>query len=206
MGRKKVLAIDDEQVVLDSVAKVLEPEGIEVTTALESTRGLELALSGDFDLVMTDIRMPVIGGMRVLRDVKRAQPATPVVIFTGYATVQSAVQAMKLGASDYIEKPFTPDMLITSVRKVLESAVPEEPQELVHRDEIIRVLERAAVDSEFVVGLLYSSADALEDYDLTNAEKLAILTGDVQWIEDTIGSLTPDQRKWLDQRLNAEIW
>jgi DNA-binding NtrC family response regulator len=206
MSKMKVLVIDDEQIVLDSVKKVLGSEGFDVTAASESSKGLSLALEESYDLVITDIRMPVIGGMRILRDIKRAKPATPVMIFTGYATVQSAVQAMKLGAADYIEKPFTPDMLLTTVKKVLESSHEAEPQEMLHRDEIVRVLERAAIDGEFVVGLLYSGADALEDYELTGPEKLAILTGDVQWIEDQIGSLTGDQRKWLDQRLNAEIW
>lgn len=206
MGRTKVLAIDDEQVVLDSVRKVLEAENFDVETAAESVKGLELALGEDFDLVITDIRMPVIGGMRILRDIKRAKPSVPVMIFTGYATVQSAVQSMKLGAADFIEKPFTPDMLVTTVRKVLDSEGETEPQELIHRDEIVRVLERAAVDTEFVVALLYNGADALEDYELTGPEKLAILTGDIQWIETEIGSLTQDQRKWLDQRLNVEIW
>ena len=57
-----------------------------------------------------------------------------------------------------------------------------------------------------MAGLLYDGADALEDYDLTGAEKLAILTGDIRWIEEQIGKLTDDQRKWLDQRLTAEIW
>jgi DNA-binding NtrC family response regulator len=208
MEKIKVLAIDDEQVVLDSIRKVLEAEGIDVYTAIESKKGLEQAIENDFDLVMTDIRMPVIGGMRILRDTKRAKPSLPVVIFTGYATVQSAVQAMKLGASDYIEKPFTPDMLITTVKKVLdeENRGEPDPQDLVHRDEVIRVLERAAVDSSFVASLLYNGADALEDYDLTGPEKLAILTGDLHWIEGEVGSLTPEQKKWLEQRLNAEIW
>lgn len=208
MSKTRVLAIDDEQLVLDSVKKVLEPDGFEVVTATESPKGLEIALSESFDLVITDIRMPVIGGMRVLRDVKRAKPSVPVMIFTGYATVQSAVQAMKLGAADFIEKPFTPDMLVTTVKRVLDQAGTAEPdpQEVVHRDEIIRVLERAAVDSEFVVSLLYNGAEALEDYELTGPEKLAILTADVKWIQDQVGSLTPDQKKWLDQRLNAEIW
>jgi DNA-binding NtrC family response regulator len=208
MSRIKLLAIDDEQIVLDSARKVLEPEGFEVVTAVESVQGLDLALNNEFDLVMTDIRMPVIGGMRILRDIKRSKPAVPVMIFTGYATVQSAVQAMKLGAADFIEKPFTPDMFLTTVKKVLEMSAETEPapQELVNRDEMIRVLERAAVDSEFVVGLLYNGADALEDYELTGAEKLAILTGDIQWIEEQVGKLTGDQKKWLEQRLNAEIW
>ena len=208
MEKIKVLAIDDEQVVLDSVRKILEAEGAELETALDSRTGLERAIEADFDLVITDIRMPEIGGMRILRDIKRVKPALPVMIFTGYATVQSAVQAMKLGAADFLEKPFTPDMLVTTIKKVLENAKGADsvPQNLVHHDEVIRVLERAAIDSEFVVALLYSGADALEDYDLTGPEKLAILTGDIRWIEEQAGTLTENQKKWLNQRLSAEIW
>lgn len=206
MIRKKVLVIDDEQIVLDSMVKILGSEGYDVTTASESAKGLSFALEDLFDLVITDIRMPVIGGMRILRDIKRSSPSTPVMIITGYATTQSAVQAMKLGAADYIEKPFAPDMLIATVKNVIEKSLPAEPQELIHRDEMVRVLEKAAVDSEFVVDLLYNGVEALEDYELTGPEKLAILTGDIRWIEDQIGSLTVEQRRWLDQRLNAEIW
>jgi DNA-binding NtrC family response regulator len=208
MEKKKVLVIDDEQIILDSVKKILGAEDFEVDPAISSREGLERAMNRDYDLVLTDIRMPEIGGMRILRDIKRSKPAVPVVIFTGYATVQSAVQAMKLGASDYIEKPFTPDMLLTTVKKVLEKAASEKPekQELIHKDEVIRVLERAAVDSEFVTSLFYYGPEALQDYDLTGPEKLAILTGDIHWIESQIGELTPPQKRWLESRLSAEIW
>jgi DNA-binding NtrC family response regulator len=208
MEKKKVLVIDDEQIILDSVKKILGAEDFEVDPAISSREGLERAMNRDYDLVLTDIRMPEIGGMRILRDIKRSKPAIPVVIFTGYATVQSAVQAMKLGASDYIEKPFTPDMLLTTVKKVLEKAASEKPekQELIHKDEVIRVLERAAVDSEFVTSLFYYGPEALQDYDLTGPEKLAILTGDIHWIESQIGELTPPQKRWLESRLSAEIW
>jgi len=208
MERKKVLVIDDEQIVLDSVKKILTAENFDIDTAISSREGLDWAMNRQYDLVLTDIRMPEIGGMRILRDIKRSKPAVPIVIFTGYATVQSAVQAMKLGAADYVEKPFTPDMLVTSVRKALEKAAKEEPekQELIHKDEVIRVLERAAVDSQFVASLFYYGADALQDYDLTGSEKLAILTGDIHWIENQIGALTPEQKRWLESRLSAEIW
>jgi len=208
MEKKKILVIDDEQIVLDSVKKILGAEDFDVDPAVSSREGLERAMKQDYDLVLTDIRMPEIGGMRILRDIKRSKPSTPVVIFTGYATVQSAVQAMKLGASDYIEKPFTPDMLLTTVKKVLEKAASEEPekQELIHKDEVVRVLERAAVDSEFVTSLFYYGPEALQDYELTGPEKLAILTGDIHWIESQIGELTPQQKRWLESRLSAEIW
>jgi hypothetical protein len=68
------------------------------------------------------------------------------------------------------------------------------------------VLERAAHDSAFVGELFYKGANALEEYDLTGHEKLALLTGDIQWIESFVGKLSKDQRRWLEQRLSAEIW
>ena len=204
----KALAIDDEQIVLDSIRKILLAEGFEIDLSLNSREGLEWANTRDYDIVLTDIRMPEIGGMRILRDVKRIKPSLPVVIITGYATVTGAVQAMKLGASDYIEKPFTPDVLLASINKALQKAEAEEPekQELIHKDEVIKVLEKAAVDGDFVSRLFYGGADALQEFDLTRPEKLAILTGDIQWIESQIGPLTETQKRWLEQRLSAEIW
>ena len=208
MERPRTLVIDDEQIVLDSVRRILEAEGMAVDSSLNAREGLALALQRPYQLVLSDIRMPVMGGMRVLRDIKRARPALPVVIITGFSTVASAVQAMKLGASDYVEKPFAPEDLLKAVRGALERAATTEPetQSLVHRDEVLRVLERASIDAGFMTALLFSGADALEGYTLTGAEKLAILTGDIQWIESHAGTLTPTHRRWLDQRLSAEIW
>jgi hypothetical protein len=68
------------------------------------------------------------------------------------------------------------------------------------------LLERAAVDQNLVYELMHCGADALADYELTNAEKLAVLTADIEWIEKQVGQLSPSQRKWLDARRNSEIW
>jgi hypothetical protein len=151
-------------------------------------------------LFRTDIRMPE-SGMKALRDIKRAQPSLPVVIITGCATVSSAVQAMKLGPSDRLEKPFTPDALMAAVRSARSSTAASKPEThaLVHSEEVLRVRERAASDGPFVAELFYS-------YEMTGPEKLAILTGDIGWIEAHIGSLSPQQKRWLEQRLSAEIW
>jgi DNA-binding NtrC family response regulator len=208
MKTTRVLVIDDEQIILDSIRKILEGGDYEVEVSLSGRQGLDWALKKQYDVVLTDIRMPDIGGMRVLRDIKRAKPSLPVVMITGYATVQSAVEAMKLGAMDYLEKPFTPEKILevvgSSVHKAATQAVEE--QSLIHKEEVIKVLERAASDSEFISRLLYRGVETLDEYDLTGPEKLALLTGDIEWIEKYVGPLTPTQRRWLEQRLSAEIW
>jgi FixJ family two-component response regulator len=207
MEHKKVLVIDDEQIVLNSVKRILGQGGFEVETTLKGRQGLEWALNKSYDIVLTDIRMPDIGGMIGLRDIKRAKPGVPVIIITGYANVQSAVQAMKLGAADYVEKPFTPDQLLKAVNQAIEHSTTEEPekQTLLHKEQILAILDRAAKDGDFVYNLLHHWADALQEYHLTGPEKLALLTGDIEWIEKHMGALTETQKRWLRRPMSAEI-
>jgi len=197
MEKKKVLVIDDEQIVLDSVSQILIDENYEVDVSLSGREGLDWAIERPYDIILTDIRMPDIGGMRVLRDIKRVKSSLPVVIITGYATTKSAVQAMKLGAAEYIEKPFEPEQLLEAVARALGLSPEDEEQGLIHKEEMAKVLERAESDDEFFANLLETGADALDEYDLTKAEKLAIVTGDVSWIEDQVGRLTRPQRRML---------
>jgi len=197
MEKKKVLVIDDEQIVLDSVSQILIDENYEVDVSLSGREGLDWAIERPYDIVLTDIRMPDIGGMRVLRDIKRIKSSLPVLIITGYATTKSAVQAMKLGAAEYIEKPFEPEQLLEAVGRALGVTPEAEEQGLIHKEEMAKVLERAESDDEFFANLLEAGADALDEYDLTKAEKLAIVTGDVRWIEDQVGRLTRPQRRML---------
>ncbi len=199
MEGKTVLVIDDEQVVLDSVHKILTAEAFTVVTTSDGKDGIHRAIREPTDIVLSDIRMPDVDGLMVLRDIKRVKPGLPVVIITGYASVGSAVQAMKLGAANYIEKPFTPDELVRSVVSALSTASDgsrEEPT-IVHVDEMKKILEKGASDPSFARWISGAGADALADFDLTNTEKLAILTGDVNWIEDQIGILATDRKKWL---------
>lgn len=208
MKRHRVLVIDDEQIVLDSVEAILTAENFDVDLTLSSREGIDWAIQREYDLVLTDVRMPEISGMRVLRDIKRAKPSLPVVIITGYATVQSAVQAMKLGATDYLEKPFTPEELLGTVTAALEvmAGQPSDEQTLIHKKEILEVLERAAADSEFVARLRSQGAEALEEYNLTVPEKLALLTSDIDWIEAHLGPLTKAQKVWFEVQASGEVW
>jgi DNA-binding NtrC family response regulator len=208
MKTKKVLVIDDERIVTDSITKILEAENFEVEVAAAGRLGVELALQKEHALVLTDLRMPDIGGMRVLRDIKRARPSVPVIMITGFASVRSAVQAMKLGAAEFLEKPFAPEDLMRAVRKALYDAQNAGPVEqgLVHQDEILRFLDQVATDQNLNYELMHGGADALEDFDLTGPEKLAILTADIDWIEKHVGQLNAARRKWLESRREADIW
>lgn len=199
MKGKNVLAIDDEAIVLESIRKVLTAEGFHVTTTLSAREGIRMAGSEPYHIVLSDIRMPDLDGLTVLRDIKRSKPTLPVVIITGYATVSSAVQAMKLGAANYIEKPFTPEALARVVQATIaasESAIQEE-QTLIHPKEVLKVLKKGASDSKFARKVFEKGAEALEGFNLTGNETLAIITGDADWLEDQLGKLKPAQRDWL---------
>jgi DNA-binding NtrC family response regulator len=208
MEKQKALVIDDERIVLDSVSRILKEDDFKVDTSLSGREGLQRAIEKPYDIVLTDLRMPDIGGMRVLRDIKRAKPALPVVMITGFGSVRTAVQAMKLGAAEYLQKPFTPEELTAAVKSALKLAATQAPEEqtMIHKAEVLRVLEKAGHDPLMVSNMLSYGADALDEFTLTGAEKLAILTGDIHWIEQQAGPLTEVQRKWLEQRLSAEIW
>ncbi|HSM90003.1 MAG TPA: response regulator, partial [Desulfobacterales bacterium] len=186
----------------------LQEEKYEVEVTLNGREGIQKAIRNEYDIVLTDIRMPDIGGMRVLRDIKRARPSMPVIMITGFATVRSAVQAMKLGAAEFLEKPFAPDDLVRTVRKALYDAQTASPVEqgLVHQDEILRFLDQVATDQNLNYELMHGGSDALEGFDLTGPEKLAILTADIDWIEKHVGQLNAARRKWLESRRDADIW
>ncbi len=204
MNRKKVLAIDDEPIVLDSVRKILTQEGFDVTITTNGREGIQWAISNNYDIVLTDVRMPNVSGKIVLREIRRAKSALPVVIVTGYTSVQTAMQALKLGAADVLEKPFSPEELLHVVTAALRKASQAGPQEqgLIHVDEISRILEHVADNPQFAAELAEKGPDLLDDYDLTDAEKLALLTGDLLWFEGYMGMLPPKQKKYFE--LNAE--
>jgi len=115
----RVLVVDDKENILKLFGKILA-SGYQVTPALDGARALSLVATGDFDVVVTDIRMPGAGGFEVLAAVKARSPSTEVVMMTGYATVGDAVRAMKLGAYDYLEKPFDPDAAALTVARAAE--------------------------------------------------------------------------------------
>ncbi len=119
MSKGRILVVDDEDIVRTSCDRTLSPEGYEVRLAKNGVEGLKMASEERFDLVLTDLKMPDMDGIEVLRIIKEKWPETAVIIVTGYQTVDTAVKAIKLGAYDYIEKPFTPDALVSAVAEAM---------------------------------------------------------------------------------------
>lgn len=116
----RILVAEDEAIARENLAHILRREGHEVVTAENGTIALQLLEQGEFDLVLTDLNMPDTGGIEILEYCLQTHPDIEVMVITGYATVDSAVEAMKKGAFFYLPKPYNIDELRILVRKALE--------------------------------------------------------------------------------------
>jgi len=117
--KARILAVDDETIVLDSFRKILVIAGYSVDTVETGKEAVGLVRKNDYDFVFTDFKMPEMDGVEVTKAVKHLRPDVDVVLITGYASIESAVETMKFGAMDYVEKPFTADELTALVNKLL---------------------------------------------------------------------------------------
>ena len=138
MSRKsRIMVVDDEMIVRESLAAWFEKENVIVDRAESAEQALDLMEKDLYDILFIDIKMPGMGGFALLENVKKTYPTTVTVIMTAYGTVEHAVQAMKLGANDFLVKPFDPEGLGLLVTKLLEHRrLLEETQYL--REEITR--------------------------------------------------------------------
>ena len=120
MGRANILVIDDEDIMREYVEESLVRAGHVVKSAASGKEGVATFAQGSFDLVITDLKMMPMDGIEVVKRVRRERASVPCIVMTAYGTIETAVQAMKDGAEDYILKPFTPDELELAVARALE--------------------------------------------------------------------------------------
>ncbi|MGH8003859.1 MAG: sigma-54-dependent transcriptional regulator, partial [Limisphaerales bacterium] len=116
----ELLIVDDEKLVRDFLSETLNQAGHSVRTAENGEAALKEIADREFDLVFTDVKMPQLSGIELLKAVRQSSPFTSVVVITAYGTVADAVEAMKLGAFDYLPKPFTPEHIEVTAKKALE--------------------------------------------------------------------------------------
>ena len=118
--KANVLVVDDEQIVCNSCRRILRQEGHNVQTALSGREALKKVEEDKYDVLIADWKMPEIDGMEVMRIVKKNHPDIVLIMITGYPSVPSAVKAMRLGVSNYVPKPFSPEILNKALDKALE--------------------------------------------------------------------------------------
>ncbi|HEV8053049.1 MAG TPA: sigma-54 dependent transcriptional regulator [Parachlamydiaceae bacterium] len=134
MTIEKILIVDDEIIMRNFLAETLRRKKIDVTTAENGNKAVALLKENTYDLVITDMKMPDLTGIDILRKVKELSPHTVVVVITAFGSIENAVEAMRLGAFNYLIKPFSPD----TIEAVLEKA--QEHLSLVHENQYLRQL------------------------------------------------------------------
>jgi len=212
-----ILVMEDDLSVAKGLEMVLSEEGYDVNLAGTGGLALEAFKKKRYDLLVADLRLPDINGMDVIKKVKEEKPETEVIVITGYGTTATAVEAMKLGAHDFLPKPFTEEQIREAVDEALKEHVAEAAEtgtleagtvqdKLIQKREVIQALNRTADDSEFWRDLMENGSVALEGYHLSSEAKAAIASGDLKWINENVGELTQKQLMFIYKRLEREAW
>jgi FixJ family two-component response regulator/glycine cleavage system H lipoate-binding protein len=158
-AKARILCIDDEEVVLDSFRKILVLDGFSVDTVESGKEGLVLIHKHNYDFTYVDLKMPDMGGVEVTKAIKESRPDIDVVIVTGYGSVESAVETMKYGAMDYVQKPFTPEELIEFANRNLsnrQERIRDELKPTVHVSSLAEFKSRG-LDEFFIPGGVFIS-------------------------------------------------
>lgn len=155
--KKTILVVDDEALVIEFFKAVLTKLGHDVQTASSAAAALELVRTVEFDVILSDVKMPNMSGIELLKSIKTESPDTVVMMITAHGTVKDAVEAMKLGAFDYILKPVLPDELELSLNKALEH------RQLVFENRILRSEIRSRYNLGTIVGSDKTLLALLED-------------------------------------------
>ena len=118
-GAAKILLVDDETAVCQTCTKVLAADGHDVSSVSSGDEALDQVQNSRFDVAVLDLKMAGSGGLRVLRAIRKVSPQTEVVVVTGYPSIENAKESTRLGAFDYMTKPFAPQTLRTVVSQVM---------------------------------------------------------------------------------------
>ena len=147
----KLLVVDDEAVICQACQRVFSRQGYEVEPSTDARQGLTWALERNYDGILLDIKMPQMDGIQFLEQLRKTKPDVPVMIMTGYPSIPNAAAAVRLGASDYVTKPFTPEEITQSVRRMLRRELAAKGQ----IDESLTAVETAELEVEQAADRLF---------------------------------------------------
>lgn len=177
MAAQRVLVVDDDVSMTDLCGRLLQEMGCEVRTASGGIEGLGLALEERYDLVITDLRMSDCDGMEVVRRLGRERPETTTIVMSGFGGVPSAVEATRLGAADFLEKPFTAERFVEAVRTALSSRECTEDS-AAHAEEARRILRRTLREEDLRASMYHEGVRVLSGFGLQQRDG-----GDIAWVE-----------------------
>jgi two-component system response regulator FixJ len=168
-SKVKVYVIDDDEAMRDSLNFLLDCAGLEVTLFETAQQFLDALPGLDFGCVVSDVRMPGIDGIELLRRMKAAQSKFPILIMTGHGDVPLAVQAMKLGAIDFMEKPFDDDRLTGMIEAAIRQAEPAAKDDTVTQNIVARIATLSPRERQVMEGLIAGLSNKLiaRDYDIS---------------------------------------
>ncbi|MBP7738828.1 MAG: response regulator [Spirochaetes bacterium] len=183
----KILIIDDEDIVVRSCLRILKNDSYEIDSARSGDEGLRLTKEKDYDIVITDLKMPGLTGMDVLATLRKNKPGVTVIIFTGYATVENVREALKMGAFDYIPKPFTNEEL----RSVVDNAV--KSREKSSDADMLDLMAIVSHEMKSPVSAVHSTAETLYrgylgNLDSEQQKTVEKILRNCQYLEDIIRS------------------
>jgi two-component system response regulator FixJ len=168
-SKVKVYVIDDDEAMRDSLNFLLDCAGLEVTLFETAQQFLDALPGLDFGCVVSDVRMPGIDGIELLRRMKAAQSKFPILIMTGHGDVPLAVEAMKLGAIDFMEKPFDDDRLTGMIEAAIRQAEPAAKDDAVTQNIVARIATLSPRERQVMEGLIAGLSNKLiaRDYDIS---------------------------------------
>ena len=154
MKEQSVLIVDDEKNIRLTLSQALESLELKIDTALNGEEALAKLNEKKFGLILLDLKMPGMDGMEVLRQISEVQPQTRVIIITAHGTIESAVEAMKLGAVDFIQKPFTPNEIRKLVSKIADRETLD-AQQATDYESLFELAKRSITDRNFDAAMEY---------------------------------------------------
>jgi DNA-binding response OmpR family regulator len=162
MKNKNVLIVDDEKNIRLTLSMALEPLGLNIDTAINGEDALSILKTRDIDIILLDLKMPGIDGIEVLRRVREIHSDIRVIIITAHGTIDSAVEAMKLGAVDFLQKPFAPQEIREIVSRVIARDELEEKEDLDY-ESLVELTKLRITERQFDAAInLLKSAISLE--------------------------------------------
>jgi two-component system, LuxR family, response regulator FixJ len=168
-SKPKVYVIDDDAAMRDSLDFLLDAANFDVTLFESATNFLQRLPALDYGCVVSDVRMPGIDGIELLKRMKAVESRFPIVIITGHGDVPLAVEAMKLGAVDFLEKPFEDDRLISMIRAAIRQGEPAAKDEAVARDIAARIAALSPRERQVMDGLIAGLSNKMiaRNYDIS---------------------------------------